>query len=121
MSAERGAVKELEKDGWLVYRVKGSTPFNRNVYLFNLFDIFCIKNVGYVNAGRSNRVLIFRKYIQVKHQKPPLREFIEFKKNYCSPRDDVEIWIKERGRFEKIKINNEFMNNWDKKEEKEVR
>lgn len=76
---ELKAVKELEKQGFLVYRVKGSTIFNKNVDIFSIFDIFCIKP----NISRL---------IQVKtNKKPNLKIFEDFKIKY--PQFNVEVWV----------------------------
>ena len=85
--SERKCVKELEKEGWLVYRVKGSTKFNKNVDIFGLFDILAIKR----KYGLQKR-----KWIQVKtNQKlygKKLKPFLNFKYRYCCGGDEVEIW-----------------------------
>ena len=70
--SERKAVKELEEDGWLVYRVKGSTKFNKNVDVFGLFDIIARKD------GLT-------KWVQIKtNKKPVLKPFQEYKYKYCT-------------------------------------
>jgi len=77
---ELRAVKELEADGWLVYRVKGSFKFTRNVDLFGLFDI----------AAKQGP---FTRWIQVKtNRMPNLQPFREFKRKYCSSTESVEVW-----------------------------
>lgn len=100
--AERRAVQELRDKGYLVYRVKGSTRWNKEVDIFSLFDIYAIKNLIYAHHGRT---LINRKYIQVKHRKPTLTKFKKFKEEYCAEDDDVEIWVwKGRKGFDKTII-----------------
>lgn len=80
---ENKAVKELEANGWIVYRVKGSTKFNKDVDIFGLFDIMARNKIG----KRT-------KWIQVKsNQKPNFTAFAEFKDNYCTTFDSVEIWV----------------------------
>lgn len=75
------AVKELEKDAWIVYRVKGSTMFNKNVDMFGLWDL-CAKK------GMLTR------WIQVKtNKKPCMNEFEHFAAHYCSPYESVEVWV----------------------------
>ena len=82
---ERKCVDELEKNGWLTYRVKGSTKFNKNVDIFGLWDILAIK--PYLFVGKTRMRLI-----QVKsNQKPSLVKFRAFKKKY--PDFECEIWI----------------------------
>lgn len=88
MRNERKAVKELEAEGWLTYRVKGSTIFNKNVDIFSLFDIFCIKELK-MNQGDVETMF---RLIQVKtNKKPSLKPFKNFKRKY--PIIDCEIWI----------------------------
>lgn len=92
--SELKAVKELEADGWRVYRVKGSTKFNKNVDMFNgLFDI-CAKKGKYT------------KWIQVKTNRPvPMKPFEEFKYKYCSEYESVEQWVHyDRKGFRKIVV-----------------
>lgn len=77
---ERKAVKELEDVGWLTYRVKGSTKFNKSVDIFGLWDIFAI--------ARSGAMML----IQVKtNKKPVLKPFKAFAKKY--PFIYCQIWI----------------------------
>lgn len=80
MRVERKAVESLELQGFLVYRVRGSSNrFNLNNDIFGLFDILCCK-------GGETRL------IQVKSsQKPNLKPFAEFKAKY--PQFNVEIWV----------------------------
>ena len=86
---ERLAVKELEDDGWKVYRVKGSTKFNKNVDIFGLFDILAIKKV-------INNTLY--KFIQVKsNKKPTLEPFKAFVNEYQDDYNLFEIWVKKDG------------------------
>lgn len=77
---ERKAVESLELQGYLVYRVRGSSNrFNQKNDIFGLFDLLCCK---------PNET----KLVQVKSsQKPNLKPFAEFKQNY--PQFNVEIWI----------------------------
>lgn len=80
---ERKCVAALEKDGWLTYRVKGSTRFNKNVDIFGLWDIFAIKQMGPITLV---------KICQVKsNQKPSLVKFRAFKNIYLEL--DCEVWI----------------------------
>jgi len=79
MRTERNAVKELQKQGYETYRVKGSTRFNLNVDMFNLFDIIAIK---------PNET----KLIQCKtNNKPNLQVYTDFKIKY--PQFNVSIWV----------------------------
>lgn len=92
--AELKAQKQLEFDGYLVHRVKGSTKWNRNVDIFNLFDLFAIrKEPGEVRC----------KLIQVKSSKSAtygafMVPYIKFKEEYGEA-FDVEVWYLEKGRF----------------------
>lgn len=94
---ERMAQEMLERSGWLVYRVKGSTKFNRNVDIFGLFDLLCI---------RKQIVGQERLWIQVKtRDKPPLEPYYEFKEKYCDDHDSVELWVwKKRKGFDIFKL-----------------
>ena len=90
---ELRAVKELEKEGWLVYRVKGSTKFNKNVDIFGLFDILALKG----NIGPTRKKLVQCKT----NNKPKLKPFKEFKNEYYD--FEVEIWVYyDRYGFDKI-------------------
>ena len=77
---ERKAVQSLELQGYLVYRVRGSSNrFNLSNDIFELFDIL---------ACKPNET----KLIQVKSsQKPNLKPYAEFKQKY--PQFDVEVWV----------------------------
>ncbi len=95
------AEKKLLQEGYLVYRVKGSTKFNLNVDIFNLFDILAIK-LSPIPPFKQ-----YRRWIQVKTNKKlygkGLKEFENFGKNYCDSYDSVEIHIWwNRGKNKKI-------------------
>ena len=79
----------MQSDGWLTYRVKGSTRFNRNVDIFGLFDLVCVFPC---TGGKPPR----RKWIQVKNNKrvygKALIPFLDFRRDYCDDNDSVEIW-----------------------------
>lgn len=78
---ERKCVLELEKDGWLVYRVKGTTKFNLNCDIFSLFDI----------CARKGKKI---KWVQVKsNKKPNLKPFKEFYDRYCNEYESVQVWV----------------------------
>lgn len=78
--SEMKAVKELESDGYLVYRVKGSTKWNANVDIFGIFDIIARKEK-------------FTRWVQVKtNNKPKMEPFKEFFDRYCSEYETVEVW-----------------------------
>lgn len=82
---EARAVTALENNGWLTYRVKGSTIWNKNVDIFGLFDIIAIKRLNGITYTR---------YIQVKsNQKPSMKPFKLFKDAYGDERIAVEIWV----------------------------
>mgnify|MGYP001597204339 CR=1 FL=1 len=85
---ERKAVEHLEQQGYLVYRVRGSSNrFNISNDIFGLFDLLCCK------SGET-------KLIQVKSSKKPnLSPFAEFKDKYSQ--FNVEVWVwKARKGFE---------------------
>jgi len=95
MRHELAAKKLLESQGWIVYRVPGSTMWNRDVDMFHLFDLFCMNKEKQM------------KLIQVKSSKPNFDKFIEFKEKYCAENVSVEIWIKEnRKEFRKEVLKN---------------
>lgn len=99
---EKRVVDELENNGWLVYRVKGATKFNKEVDIFGLFDIFAIR--------RENRSFFmdapttYIKLIQVKtNYKPVLKIYKKFKLDYGDDFLSIEAWIwYDRKGFEKI-------------------
>ena len=96
MRAERRAEQELQKEGWLTYRVKGSTKFNKRVDMFGLFDIFAlsifIETID--DEWQFDDTTPRRKYVQIKcNSKPNLKPYKEFKEYYCDENDSVEIWI----------------------------
>ncbi len=77
---ELKAVKELEAEGWIVYRVPPSRKWQIKQDIYEKFDIV---------AKKDRHTL----WIQVKTNKtPPLQPFIDFKNKYCSEFEDVEIW-----------------------------
>ena len=82
---ELKSVKLLEEQGYLVYRVRGSTnKFNQNNDIFGLFDLLAILKIS--NTETQIRL------IQVKsNKKPSLIPFNEFKNKY--PGILVEIWV----------------------------
>jgi Holliday junction resolvase len=83
--AEVKAVKQLESQGFLVYRVKGSTRFNKCVDIFNLFDILAVKPMETL-------------LLQVKtRDKPKLQPFEEFKKKYSQFNVQVWVWKDRKG------------------------
>ena len=89
MRSERKAEQELKSQGWLVYRVKGSTKFNKNVDIFGLWDILAIKKIS-PNLSRTSETAIV--LIQVKtNKKPTLKPFKAFAQKY--PDIECMIWI----------------------------
>lgn len=128
MKNERRAQKELEQEGWLVHRARGSTMYNREVDIFGIFDLCCLKNDAMFLAGGSAMIPVFQKneekinitfqlglkesriifvpklkLVQVKtNAKPNLRIFEEFKTRY--PGTEIEVWIwYERGKSKKFR------------------
>ena len=85
--------KLLEKEGWRVYRVKGSTKFNKNVDIFGIFDILAVKKIFLSEAVGAKQM---RRWIQVKTNKKiygkELIPFKQFKEESCDNNDSVEIW-----------------------------
>ena len=92
---ENLGVKELEQEGFLVYRVRGSSNrFNRDNDIFGLFDILAIKCY---EAETEVKLL------QIKtNAKPKLNDFISFKLNY--PDIFVEVWVRKDARWSKGKL-----------------
>ena len=95
---ENLAKKELEKQGWTVYRVPGSTQWSKSVDIFHLFDLFCVRYGKY-------------RLIQIKlNKKPPMGPYDEFwEENKCNDLD-IECWAfwgkgkrKSKQGWEKIK------------------
>ena len=98
---ERKAVEHLEQQGFLVYRVRGSSNrFNQNNDIFSLFDIFCCKHSE-------------TRLIQVKSsQKPNLKPFAEFKAKY--PQFNVEIWVWKSAHYRGVKSDKKWIKlGWD--------
>lgn len=85
---ENRVVDELESDGWLTYQVKGSTKFNKECDIFNLFDVMAIKTLG-------ESPITLTRFIQVKtNQKPNFDKFIEFRDKYIKDwRYTIEVWV----------------------------
>lgn len=78
--AERKAELELQKDGWITYRVKGATKFIKNVDIFSLFDI----------VARKDRNI---RWIQVKsNRQATIQPYKDYYYTYCSPNESVELW-----------------------------
>lgn len=78
--------KILESEGWLVELVKPSVKFNKQVDLFGLFDIICIKNI-------NNKTIL--RCIQIKTNnrinKQKRFEMIEFKEKFSDL--IIEEWV----------------------------
>ena len=91
---ERLAVKQLEDEGYLVYRVKGTTKFNKENDIFGLFDIYAIQRIMHDTK---------HKFIQVKsNKKPNLNLFEEFTRYYKDNDVSIEVWVhKDRKGFKK--------------------
>lgn len=95
---ELKAFKILEQDGYLVYRVPGSTKWNRNVDMYGLWDLLGIKK----NIGNDT---VYIKLIQVKSKKPVLKEWQDFADKYRSFNLSCEIWWwKARQGFQEVKL-----------------
>ena len=91
--SERKAVADLEKQGFQwIYRVKGSTRFNKNVDIFGIWDTVAIKRE---EIGEP-LVKIIRKWIQVKtNRKLTKKEQIpygKFVRECCDANDHAELW-----------------------------
>jgi len=78
--SENRAVNELKRNGWLIYRVRGSSNmFQKSNDIFGLFDI----------VAKRNRETL---WIQVKtNRKPPLRKYISFRERYCGISEQVQV------------------------------
>jgi len=83
MALEREAECMLKEKGYLTFRVRGSTTFNRNVDIFGEFDILAVK------AG-------MKRWIQIKANKSiPRRKLFEWakmKKEHFNETDSFEWW-----------------------------
>ena len=92
---ERLARIMLEAQGYLVYRVKGTSKWNLNVDIFGLFDILAIKRLVEYTECRL---------IQIKSNKIYGKELIPFKefKETYGDAFSVEIWVwSNMGKFKK--------------------
>lgn len=79
--SEVKAVKELERDGWIAYRVPPSRMWQKSQDMFGLWDI-CAKRG------------IETKWVQVKvNQKRDIKLHKEFVEKHCSPYESAEIWV----------------------------
>ena len=80
---ERLAEQQLRAQGFLTYRVKGSSRFQKNQDIFGLFDILAVKPTEI-------------KFIQVKGYKVYKSFYIPFKafKEDYGNNFSVEVWIK---------------------------
>ena len=88
---ERRCEEELKKDGWETYRVKGSTRFNKNVDLFDLFDLIALKKGDHISENFNIYGMTKVKLIQVKtNKKADMNELIKFKRKY--PDLEIEMW-----------------------------
>jgi len=91
---ELKAKAELEKEGWLVQDVKGSTKWNKNVDFFGLFDLIAIKKPKLTDYYEFNNSATLIKFIQVKtNRKPPFKKYEEFKDKHCRFNAFVEVWV----------------------------
>lgn len=122
MATERKAEQELIKDGWLVYRVKGSTIWQKNQDIFGLFDILALhkgairlrgnflKSVHILEKfeeGVMSHDVCYARYIQCKTNRRPSKkqraELSDFKKKHLNDWDTVEWWNwRNRKGWEKI-------------------
>lgn len=84
MLLERKAELILQKKGYRTYRVKGSTPYSRNVDIFGEFDILAVKHGN-------------KRWIQIKANKPPtnkkVKELLSFYHEHFNKEDRFEWWI----------------------------
>lgn len=84
-STERRAIEELTKEGFITYRVKGSSKWNKNVDMFATeefpgFDICAKKGVT-------------TRWIQVKTNRyVAIDKFAAWWNLYCSGLEYVEVW-----------------------------
>lgn len=88
--AERECKEYLEREGYVTYRVSGSTKFQRRV------DMFANEYKGYgfdIVAKRYNETI----WIQVKHRTVALKHYTEFAKMLCK-HERVELWIRQAGK-----------------------
>jgi len=84
--AERLCEKELIEDGWLTWRVRGATPYSKQVDMFGIWDIYAIKPID----GRT-----IHRYIQVKsNRRPKLLSYERWWRCYGDSHMSCEIWVK---------------------------
>jgi len=81
-NTEKRAERELIADGWLVYLVKGTTKFNKNVDIFSMFDLVAIK---------GNKV----RFSQIKTNSTGgvLKKIIKFGEEHKSDNLSFELWV----------------------------
>ena len=96
------AVKELEKDGWLVGIVERVGKFIKQKDLFGIGDLICVKHdcVFWDDVFRTEI-----KIIQITSNKPhPHKKFKEFAKKYSESYLSIEQWVyKDRIGWKKYK------------------
>jgi len=86
MRNERRAQKELEAEGWLIHRARGSTMYNREVDIFGIWDMLGIKQVYF---PEPKTIIIC---VQIKTNRKPNRDvFRRFKQ--CYPSINCQLWI----------------------------
>lgn len=87
---ETKAKKELEKRGWLVEQVKGSTKFNLQCDFFGLFDIIALKQHKFVNIDRTLVLMVqVKSNVRINKQRRILLQ--DFKNRFKDI--EVEEWV----------------------------
>src|SRR3990167_11418418 len=86
MRIEALAEKQLIAKGYVTYRVKGSTRFQRNLDIFGLFDVIAIKRLVEYTEIRLIQVKGYKVY------KSFYNPFKAFKEDYKDA-FNIEIWI----------------------------
>lgn len=91
--AELRAVKELEAEGFLVYRVPPSRLYQTGQDIFSIFDMV---------AKKASKTI----WLQIKsNRKPNMQPFKEFKEKWCNALDSVQVWVwVDREGFTKIEV-----------------
>ena len=112
MYYERLAEKELIEDNWTTQRAPPPNRYSKQTDLFGLFDILAIRqiekefiiktyngieNYHSIDPTRFSIIIQEQKYIQVKTNYRPNKEWMEkakqFKETLCGENSSVEVWI----------------------------
>lgn len=92
----------LEREGWLVEKVKGSTKWNKNVDFFGLFDIIAIKKVNQLT--RILFVQVRSNYIS-KYHREKIEEWSKKYSDDAISKVQIHVW-KDREGLQRIEVKN---------------